>query len=205
MMSGKINAWYDEGGTEERRRQQTPSSQSHLRSKSAQSSMLLIVIVIMIFVGVAVILLGITSTVGGNDLTSLYVNNMVLSMMRTDTGYTDSKCKLVSDLVFCAYFTPEWQCGPGVPNCLGLANDTITRYMEIFGNQTKSMKYLFTVTPAFVARDASGEAISLDIGDKALKKSKSDSIKLYSHPLVLSKTVGSNQYTLKIQLIVSKK
>ncbi|MCX6814163.1 MAG: hypothetical protein NTY20_00715 [Candidatus Aenigmarchaeota archaeon] len=167
--------------------------------------MLLIIIVIMIFVGMVVFLLGIASTVGGNEFTGLYVNNLLLSVMRTDTGYTDSKCKLVSDLVFCAYFTPEWQCAQGVPNCLELANNTITRYMTIFGNQTKSMKYLFTVTPAFVARDVSGEPISLDMGDKALKKSKAESLKIYSHPLVISKTVGSNQYTLKIQLIVSKK
>jgi hypothetical protein len=56
-----------------------------------------------------------------------------------------------------------------------------------------------------VVRDASGEQISLDIGDKSLKKSRTDSIKLYSNPLVLSKTVGPNHYTLKVQLIVSKR
>lgn len=204
-MSGELGFRYDEGDQKREGICRRLQARSHLRSKSGQSSMLLIVIVIMVFVGLAVILLGITSTVGNNDLTSLYVNNMVLSMMRTDTGYTDVKCKLVSDLVFCAYFTPEWKCGPGAPDCLYLANDTITRYMTIFGNQTKSMKYLFTVTPAFVARDASGEPISLDIGYISLKTSKAESIKLYSHPLVLSKTVGTNQYTLKIQLVVAKK
>lgn len=170
-----------------------------------QSSMLLIIIVIMIFVGLAVFLLGLASTVGGNQFTQLYVNNLVLSVMRTDTGYTDAKCKLVSDLVFCAYFTPEWQCGPGVPNCLELANITIARYMGFFASDPQGMKYLFTVTPAFVVRDPSGEPISLDLGDNSLKKSKGDTLKLYSHPLVISKTVGSNQYTLKIQLIISKK
>jgi hypothetical protein len=210
-MSGEIIELNEEGGKSRLHREIMSSEISRYaegcakRNKIGQSSMLMVVIVIMMFVGVAVLLLGITSTVSGNDLTSLYVNNMVLSMMRTDTGYTDSKCKLVSDLVFCAYFTPEWQCGPGVPNCLGLANETISRYMAIIGNQTKSMKYLFTVTPAFMTRDVSGEPISLDIGDKSLKTSKTESIKLYSNPIVLSKTVGSNQYTLKIQLIASKK
>jgi len=192
-MSLKINARCDEG------------VRGRLPLKKAQSSMLLIVIVIMIFAGMAVFLLGLASTVGGNEFTALYVNNLLLSVMRTDTGYTDSKCKLVSDLVFCAYFTPEWQCGPGVPNCLDLANNTITNYMAIFGDATKHMKYLFTVTPAFVVRDPSGEPISLDIGDNSLKKSRTESMKLYSHPLVISKSVGSNQYTLKIQLIISKK
>jgi hypothetical protein len=167
--------------------------------------MLLIVIIIMIFVGLAVFLLGIANPVTSNEVTGIYVNNLLLSVMRTDTGYTDSKCKLVSDLVFCAYFTPEWQCGPGTPNCLGLANITIARYMSAFWNETKSMKYLFTVSPAFVARDPTGEPISLDMGDSSLKTSKSDAMKIFSHPLVISKTLGSNQYTLKIQLIVSKR
>lgn len=185
--------------------EQNEESSGNPRRLKAQSSMLLIVIVIMIFVAMVVFLLGIASTISNNDFTALYVNNLLLSVMRTDTGYTDSKCKLVSDLVFCAYFTPEWQCGPGVPNCLELANRTIAGYMDMFGNQTKSMKYLFTVSPAFIARDVSGEPITLDLGDRSLKTSKTDTLKLYSQPLVVSKTVGSNQYTLKIQLIVSKK
>jgi hypothetical protein len=167
--------------------------------------MLLVVIVIMIFVGMVVLLLGLANTISKQEFTQLYVNNLLLSTMRTDTGYTDAKCKLVSDLVFCAYFTPEWQCGPGVPNCLELANSTIANYMGLFGSDSQGMKYLFTVAPAFIARDESGESISLDMGDKSLKKSKTETLKLYSHPLVISKTVGSNQYTLKIQLIVSMK
>jgi hypothetical protein len=167
--------------------------------------MLLIIIVIMIFVGLAVFLLGIANTVTKNEVTGIYVNNLLLSVMRTDTGYTDAKCKQVSDLVFCAYFTPEWQCGPGVPNCLGLANITIAKYMSVFWNQTKSMKYLFTVTPTFVARDPTGEPISLDLGDSSLKKSRTDTMKIFSWPRVISKKVGSSQYTLKIQLIVSNR
>ena len=170
--------------------------------RKGQSSMILVIIVLMMFVGMVVFLLGIASTVNREDFNNLYVNNLLLTTMRTDTGFTDSRCKLVSDLVFCAYFTPEWMCGGS--SCSELANATIRDYMTTFGNQTKSVKYLFTVSPAFVARDSSGEAISLDIGDSSLKRSK-DSVKRYSQPLVISKTVGSNQYTLKIQLVVAKK
>ncbi len=167
--------------------------------------MILIIIVIALFVGIAVFLLSLASTVKNEELTSLYVNNLLLSVMRTDTGYTDSKCKLVSDLVFCAYFTPEWRCGEGTPTCMELANDTISYYMGTFGNHTRSLKYLFTVSPTFVSRDASGEEIRLDIGDSSLKKSRTESLKILSYPLVISKTVGSSQYTLKIQLIVANK
>jgi hypothetical protein len=76
-------------------------------------------------------------------------------------------------------------------------------YMTTFGNETKSMRYLFTVTPEFAAF-ASGEPISLDIGDSGLKSSKS-SVKRYSYPIVISKSVGVSQHTLKVQLVVAKK
>lgn len=164
--------------------------------------MILIIIVIMIFVGMVVFLLQLASNVSREEFTALYATNLLLSVMRTDTGYSDSNCKLVSDLVFCAYFKPDWVCGDSQINCLELANSTIAKYMTIFGNETKSLKYLFTITtPESIAWDQSGEPISLDIGDNSLKKSKTESFKLYSHSIVLIK----NQYTLKMQLIVAKK
>jgi hypothetical protein len=171
----------------------------HMRR--GQSSIIILLVVIMLFVGVVVFLLNLAGTVNREEFTNLYVNNLLLSVMRTDTGYTDSNCKLVSDLVFCAYFTPEWECGG--KSCLRLANETMQEYMAIFGNETKSMRYLFTATPEFAAF-SSGEPISLDIGDTALKSSK-DSVKRYSYPIVITKTVGLNQHTLKVQLAVAKK
>jgi hypothetical protein len=204
-MSGKINVLHDEGVIEGRSMQSLLQAKRHLRSKKAQSSMILIIIVLMMFVGIVVFLLSLANTASKDEFTGLYVNNLLLSVMRTDTGYTDSNCKLVSDLVFCAYFTPEWSCGEGSSTCHDLANRTIANYMATFGNQTMSLKYLFTVTPTFVTRDENGEQISLDMGDQSLKKSRTESLKVVSYPLVISKTVGSNQYTLKMQLIVAKK
>jgi hypothetical protein len=175
-----------------------------MKSMKVQSSMLLIIIVLMMLVAIVVFLLSVANTAGKEGFTSLYVNNLLLSVMRTDAGYTDSNCKLVSDLVFCAYFTPEWSCGEGL-TCSTLANRTIASYMTTFANQTMNLKYLFTVTPTFIARNEEGEPISLDIGDPSLKKSRTESLKVVSYPLVISKTVGSNQHTLKMQLIVAKK
>jgi hypothetical protein len=170
----------------------------------AQTSMILLVIVLAIFIGMVLFLLNLANTVKSEEFTSLYANNLLLSVMRTDTGYTDTRCKLVSDLVFCSYFTPDWICGDSGFRCIDLANETIRKNMALFGNETKFMKYLFMVSPQFVALDPSGEVISLDFGDSSLKKSK-ESFKVYSHPLVLSKTFGNNQYILKMQLIVAKK
>lgn len=167
----------------------------------AQSSMILLIVIIAVFAVLVVFLLNIAKIVSQKGFTNLYVNNLLLSVMRTDTGHTDPKCKLVSDLVFCAYFTPEWECGEE-GKCLNIANETIAEYMRIFGNETKSMRYLFTVKPTFAALGPEGEQISLDFGDGSLKKAKE---RVVSHPLVLSKTVGTNQYTLKIQLIVANK
>jgi len=163
--------------------------------------MVLIVVVIMIFIGLVVFLLGVAQKISNEDYMEIYVNSLLVSVMRTDTGYSDSKCKLVSDLIFCAYFTPEWKCEPGVPECRELANRTVSNYMKTFANETKSLKYLFTVRPEFISRTESGEAFTLDMGDQSLKKTKSAVV--YSQPLVISKDVGYNHYTLKMQLIVS--
>lgn len=171
----------------------------------AQSSMVLIMIILAMFAGIVIILLGLASTISNEEFTSLYANNLLLSVMRTDAGFQDARCKTVSDLVFCAYFTPEWRCGDSSLPCLETANETIARYMNVFGNETKSLKYLFIIKPAFVSRTEEGDIITLDMGDKSLKSSRDDSLKIFSYPLVVSKTVGSNQYTLKMQLIVSKR
>jgi len=173
--------------------------------RRAQSSMILIIVVIMMFVGIVVFLLSLAGTVGRDEFTPLYVDNLLLSVMRTDTGYTDSRCKLVSDLVFCAYYTPEWVCGEGAVTCYDLANSTITSYMKTFANKTLNLRYLFTVTTTFVTRNNEGEQISLDIGEPDLKKPRTGSMKAVSYPLVISKVIGSNQYTLKMQLIVAKR
>ncbi len=171
-----------------------------MNSKKAQSSMILIIIVIMIFVAMIVFLLNLAGSVNRETYTNLYVNNLLLSVMRTDTGYTDSKCKLVSDLVFCAYFTPEWRCGN--ERCLDLANETLHKYLGVFAKQTNSsMRYLFTVTTNTLATNE-GEPITLEMGDASIKTAKAT--KRYSYPLVLTKSDGFNQHTLKIQLVVAK-
>ena len=205
-MNGHIDSRYEEGDAGEKgaHRLQTAPSIYARRTRSAQSSMILIIIMLMMFTGIVVFLLSLAGTAGREGFTGLYVNNLLLSVMRTDIGYTDSKCKLVSDLVFCAYFSPEWICGDSGVTCLGLANRTIQNYMKTFGNQTINLRYLFTVTPTFVTRNEEGEQISLDIGDQALKRSKTG-LKVVSYPLVISKSVGSNQYTLKVQLMVAEK
>jgi hypothetical protein len=174
------------------------------RMRSGQSSMLLIIVVLMMFVGIAVFLLSLASTASRDEFTSLYVNNLLLSVMRTDTGYADSKCKLVSDLVACAYITPDWMCGE--TRCDELANSTVSKYMMTFSNQTMSLKYLFNVTTIgfYVIDENTGEPKIFEIGDPSLKKSR-ESFKVFSYPRLIPKTVNSNTFYLKVQLIVASK
>lgn len=169
----------------------------------SQSSMILIIIVLMMFVGIVVFLLSLANTVSREGFTSLYVNNLLLSVMRTDTGYMDSKCKLVSDLVACACYTPDWMCGQ--MTCQRLANETVTKYMAFFGNQTTSLKYLFVSTSEVVCRDAEGNPMTLEIGDSSLKTSRKESFKIISYPLVITKTFDVNSYTMRMELILAEK
>ncbi len=202
-MSCKTNEWYDEGGISS---VQSNSAFRHNRSKvhalRAQSSMILIIIVLMMFVAIAVFLLQVASTVSNQEYTVLYANSLLLTVMRTDTGYTDSRCKLVSDLVVCACFTPTWRCGD--IECAQLANETLAGYMDVFGNQTTHLKYLFTSTSQAHCIDSEGNSMALEIGDKTLKKSR-ETFKVFSYPLTIPKTFDYNSYIMTMQLIIANK
>ncbi len=79
---------------------------SNARGMKAQTSLMLIVVLILVFIGLAVFLLSFASTLDQQDYFNLYTNNMIITVMRSDTGYHDSKCRLVSDAVSCAFFSP---------------------------------------------------------------------------------------------------
>jgi len=164
-----------------------------------QSSALLLLIVIMIFAGMIVFLFQLTETVTSSKYTNMFINNLLITMMRTDTGLTEPKCKRVSDLVFCAYFDPGWRCGD--MDCFSFAEQTMDHYISMFSEE--NLRYLLIVeTPGFIARSQSGEPVRLEIGDSKLKEEKG---KTFSEPLTLQKIINGRNYILSVKLIVKKK
>lgn len=129
--------------------------------------MILIVLVLIIFAGIAVFLFTFARTVSQEEYMNIYVHNLLLTTLRTDTGYTDANCKLVSDTLACAFLHPAHRCGGTGPACLDLANQTVTEYLNKSENVRKNYRYLLIVE----SETWGGEAgpYRLEIGDKALE------------------------------------
>jgi hypothetical protein len=171
----------------------------------AQTSMILIVLMLLIFAAVGVFLLSYASTVSQEDYMDLYVNNLMISLMKTDTGYSDSNCKQLSDTVACAFVLPDWRCGTSGMSCLELANSSISEYMDAFELISKNYRYLFTVeTHDFIARTGSeqGEGLSLSFGDASLRNYAG---KKRTSNLAIQKTLAGSQYNLKLRLFIARK
>jgi hypothetical protein len=163
-----------------------------------QTTIVLIVLVLIIFAGIAIFLLGVAGTVSQVEYTNMYVHNTVLTVLRTNTGYQDTNCRLVSDLLGCAFFQPTYSCGGG-PNCRDLATATIEGYMERLEMIRKSYRYLFVVEPeAFIVRTEAGEPFKLMFGDESLEAARIEK-------LTATQTIQRSGHLLKVKLIVAKR
>jgi hypothetical protein len=186
-MNGKIGSRQEEGDAQ--------------RMRSGQSSMLLIIIVLAMFIVIALFLLQAANKVSSQGFTQEYADGLLQSIMRTDTGYTNEKCRTVADLVACACFSSDFPCGSVA--CGTLANQTLTKYMAIFWNQSKDKRYLFASTSDVNCIDQDGNSKALEIGDPALK-SRKEKVRVYSQPLVITKSyAGGDSFYMKVQLIVA--
>ena len=83
----------------------------------AQTNMILIILVIVVFGGLVLFLLSFARTVSQDEYMNLYAHNLLVSVLRTDTGYTDIDCKLTSDVIRCGFFSSDYRCGEQGPNC----------------------------------------------------------------------------------------
>jgi len=172
---------------------------------SGQSMVIMIVFVIMIFGGLAVFLLSISQTVSQKEYHNLYVHNLLLSVMRTDTGYTDPNCKLVSDTLGCAFTqSTEYKCGGSGEPCIELANGTLTNYMDRFELVKKNFRYLFIAKPETGVRidPETGEPLVVRIGDKSLETARIDKLKTV---YIIPKFLATGPYNIVVELFLAEK
>jgi hypothetical protein len=174
-------------------------------ARKAQTSMVLLVLLIIIFAAIGTFLLSLSRTVSQEEYMDLYVNNLMLSLMKTDTGYSDANCKLLSDTVACAFILPDWRCGGSGMTCLELANKSLGEYMGAFDLISRNYRYLFTVTThEFIARTGieHGEGMKLSLGDPELEDYRG---KKRVANYVVQKSLAGNQYNLKVRLYLARK
>lgn len=160
-----------------------------------QTTIVLIVLLIVIFGGIVLFLLSFAQSISRVEQTNLYVHNLLLSTLRTNTPhYTDPDCFLVSDLVHCAYYKPSWICGNGYRNCFDEANTTIAGYMAQFEEFNKNYRYLFLVEPeTSIIREE-----EILIGDASLAEERTEKI-------VANERIQKGMNILNVRLIVAKR
>jgi len=163
-----------------------------------QTNMILIVLVIIIFVGLIIVLLSLTDSFVNEEYTELYVNNLLLSTLRTSTGYTD-RCETVSDTISCAFLTPGYRCGGSQTSCLELANHTLGKYM---GMINENMRYYFVVKSAdsnWIPVDEDG-ALRLEFGDKRVY---SERVSRRVASTVIQKVQSGNEYNIEVSAYIT--
>ncbi len=171
----------------------------------AQTSMILIVIMIIIFGGIALFLFSFAKTISSTEYTNLYAHNLLLAIMRTDTGHSDTNCRLMSDTIASAFLTPTWTCGNSGRNYLSIANDTISEYMDPeFGLIREGFRYLFIAEPESFRSISpeTGEPFKIKIGDLSLEEARVE--KLVANERI-QKVTETGQYVIKVQLIIARK
>jgi hypothetical protein len=166
----------------------------------AQTNMILIVILVLVFLGIAVMLLSLSQTVSQEDYLNLYTHNLLLSMMRSDTGYNSYDCKLVSDAVFCAFTLTDKPCGGGV-TCHELAEQSITHYTDEFSQDiSQNYRYLLEVTPSFCSRGDEG-CRSMEFGDSGVLAAEDK----WVANSAIQKSMSGTTYNIKVRLYMARK
>jgi hypothetical protein len=171
--------------------------------RKAQTNMIMVVLLMVIFAIVVVFLLSVAQQVEQEDYMSLYANNIVLSIMKTDTGYSDSNCKLMSDLTACAFILPDWICGDSGLTCKEMADQRLNLYMESLEGISQNYRYLFVVTTSdFISRNALDQGVNqqLLIGDEELLDShETKRTSVYA----IQKSLGGSSYNIKVTLYLA--
>ncbi len=174
----------------------------HVQDKKAQTTAVLLLLVMIIFIGLGIFLLSMAKSVSQQEYMLLYANNLLLSILRKDTGFMENECRSIADAIACIYFAhPNLRCGDNGPTCSELAGSEVGRLMSRFG-EIKGYKYLLSVKPVgFIPHSESGEIMEFEIGNSTLKYMKGLKIAATQK---LEKTTETGQLILDVRLVLTK-
>lgn len=174
---------------------------NHKNSWKGQTTLIFIALVAIIFIGIAIFLLTFISTMSGTEHANLYASNMLLSIMRTDTGETEPECKKTEDLVSCAFLSPSHICG--FEECRITAEQKLEYYISEFADKNKAFRYLFIAKPeGFVVSSSGGMPYRIIIGDTTLEEEK---IEKWTVNEKIYKISQSGTYIIDVSLIIARR
>ena len=165
--------------------------QSKRRDKrqKAQTTIVLLVLVVIIFGMLILFLFSFTETLGQEEYMPKHLNNLLISMVRTDTGYTGSNCKLIQDALGCTFLRPTDYCEGSTERCVDVAETRVTYYMDKFETIKESFRYFFKAEPSWWAK-MGDETIVFEVGDPSVEDADEKIIESYTvwleYPLYLT-------------------
>lgn len=141
-----------------------------------QTTAVMIVLVVIIFGGLVLFLLSFARVLAPSpEYENLYVHNLLVTTLNTDTGYLESDCKTMSDLFMCA-FTTNIVCGDSGQRCLDILDELLPYYLDKFEEERPGHSYLFVAepgTPNWRPLDPNtGRPMRIVIGNESLEDAK---------------------------------
>ena len=171
------------------------------RSRKAQTTMVLLVMVVIIFGGLFLFLLSFASTLAPPaEYENLYTHNILLNMLRTDTGYLEDDCKTISDLFMCT-FTTDMVCGNSGRTCSDILSELVPYYLGRFEEYRPGRAYLFVAesgSPNWRPLGTDGKPMRIAVGNESLEKARIEKISA-------NQRIQKGSYILNVRVITSKK
>jgi len=168
----------------------------HSKKQKAQTTMVLLFLVVIIFGMLMLFLFSFAETLGQTEYVPKYINNLLISIVRTDTGYTGSNCKLISNALGCTFLQPTDYCEGSAERCADVARSRIEYYIDKFEIVKESFRYLFKVEPSWWAK-IGDETIVFEVGDPTVEDADEKIVESHiiwlDYPMYLTATLSIAQ------------
>lgn len=168
-------------------------------NRKGQANIVMMVLVLLMVFAVSVFLLQMLKKAPGSELDNMYVHNMLLSIMRTDTGYLEENCKTVSDVIACAFFEPYYKCDNTI-TCENVARNRLNQLVEDYRKAKENRIYYIEVEPEGKVISYQGKAIEMTAGSRTAE----DSSKKTTANEKVQKLFRGEAFTINVRLTMAK-
>lgn len=165
-----------------------------------QANIVMMILVLFMVAAVFIFLLQLLQKPPQSELDNLYVHNMLLSIMRTDTGYEEEYCRTVSDAVSCAFVEPYLKCG-GQIDCKTVAERRIGDLINKYSESKQNRIFYIEVTPVGKVVSYGGKAVEIYAGIKEAE----DSMNKAAANEKLQKLFRGELYTINARLVMAER
>jgi len=169
-----------------------------VKRSSGQANIVMMVLVLFLVFGMFIFLLMMLQKPPESPLDNMYAHNMLLSIMRSDTGYPEEKCKTVADAVACAFFEPYYKCGDSV-ECARVADNRIADLLGKYSGYKQNNIYYIEASPEGRVVSWMGSAVEIKRGDQSAKTSTQKS----TAEQKIQKLFQGEPYTVKVKLYMA--